>query len=369
MKQIGMLDLAGELAEVREPIRAGLDAVLDSRQFVLGPQVEELERRVSAFSRCRRGVGVSSGTDALLCALMAAGVGSGDEVITTPFTFFATAGCIRRLGARPVFVDIEEDTFNIDVSQIPAAITPRTRAIIPVHLFGQCADMDEICVVADHHDLVVIEDVAQAIGATYRGRRAGSLGAAGCLSFYPTKNLGGFGEGGMIITNDQAFADRCVLLRNHGQSGAYRHEYVGGNFRLDAFQAVVLLVKMDHLEAWNAARQANADRYTERLVDVPVRTPQVRDYNVSVYHQYSILCDRRDALREHLRGAGVGCGVYYPMPLHLQPCFADLGYTRGDFRRAERAADRILCLPVHPMLKAEDVDYVAECIAGFYRRR
>ena len=360
-----MLDLGGELALFRDGIRAGLDAVLDSRQFVLGPKAEELERRVAAYSQCDRGVAVSSGTDALLCCLMAAGVGYGDEVITTPFTFFATAGCIHRVGARPVFVDIESDTFNLDVSQVQAAITPRTKAVLPVHLFGQCADMDDIRTIADRRGLAVIEDAAQAIGATHRGRRAGSLGTAGCLSFYPTKNLGGFGDGGMVLTNDVAFADRCVRLRNHGETRRYHHECVGGNFRLDAFQAAVLLVKLDRLEEFTTARQANAARYDKLLTGLSVQTPRVRDYNVSVYHQYSILCDRRDALVEHLRRAEIQCGIYYPVPLHLQECFAHLGHSRGDFPRTEAAAERILSLPVHPLLKPADIDHVAERIAEF----
>jgi dTDP-4-amino-4,6-dideoxygalactose transaminase len=369
MDPIRLLDLAGETAEVREEILQGFQAVLETCRFVLGPQVEELEGRLAEYSQCRRGVAVSSGTDAILCAMMAAGVGPGDEVITTPFSFFATAGCVYRLGARPVFVDIERDTFNLDVSRIPAAVTPRTKAILPVHLFGQCADMDEILHAADRHGLMVLEDAAQAVGATYRGRRACSFGDAGCLSFYPTKNLGACGDAGMILTNDEAFADRCVVLRNHGQSRHYEHEYVGGNFRLDAFQGVVLLAKFRRLEAWTARRRANAERYNERLVDLPVQVPRVRDYNVSVYHQYTVLCDERDALRDHLKAGGIDSGVYYPLPLHLQPCFADWGYGPGDFPRAEDAARRVLALPVHARLETGDVDRVIDRIAEFYGRR
>lgn len=365
MKPIGLLDLAGETALFRKEILEGIQTVFETCRFVLGPQIEELERRLAEHSQCRRGIAVSSGTDAILCALMAAGVGPGDEVITTPFTFFATAGCIHRVGARPVFVDIESDTFNIDVSQIQAAVTSRTKAVLPVHLFGQCADMDEILHVADHHGLTVLEDAAQAIGATYRGRRACSMGKAGCLSFYPTKNLGACGDGGMILTNDEAFADRCVVLRNHGQSRQYEHEYVGGNFRLDAFQGVVLLAKFRRLEELTARRQANAERYNERLADLPVRAPRVRDYNVSVYHQYTILSDRRDDLMAHLKAAGIGSGVYYPLPLHMQPCFAALGYKPGDFPKAEEAARRVLALPVHSLLSTEDIDRVIDEIAKF----
>jgi dTDP-4-amino-4,6-dideoxygalactose transaminase len=367
MRQIGLLDLAAEMELFREPVRDGLDAVLASQRFVGGPQIAELESRLAEYCQCTRGIAVSSGTDALLCSLIAAGIGAGDEVITTPFTFFATAGSIHRVGARTVFVDIERDTFNLDVSQLEAAITPTTRAIMPVHLFGQCADMDEITALAERHGLVVIEDAAQAIGATYRGRRACSMGTMGCLSFYPTKNLGGYGDGGMILTRDDAIADRCMQTRNHGATRQYHHAFVGGNFRLDTFQAAVLLVKLDRLDTFNETRRAHAARYDERLADVPVETPRVRDYNLSVYHQYSILCDRRDALAAHLRNAGVGTGVYYPMALHLQECFAYLGYRPGDLPRAEAASERILSLPVHPMLKTDDIDYVSDRITEFFR--
>ncbi len=367
MRQIGLLDLASEMELYRDALREGLAAVLDSLRFVGGPQIAELETRIAEYCQCRRGIAVSSGTDAILCALMAAGIGAGDEVVTTPFTFFATAGCIHRVGARPVFVDIERDTFNIDVSQLESAITPNTRAIIPVHLFGQCADMDEIQAIAESHNLAVIEDAAQAIGATYRGRRACSFGTAGCLSFYPTKNLGGLGDGGMVLTSDEAFADRCRQTRNHGETTRYHHAFVGANFRLDTLQAAGLLVKLERLDAFNEARRANAARYDERLADLPVATPRVRDYNLSVYHQYSIRCDRRDALAQHLRDRGVGTGVYYPVPLHRQECFAYLGHQKGEFPRAEAAAEEILSLPVHPMLTPDDIDYVSECIAEFFR--
>lgn len=368
MRQVGMLDWDGEMARFRADVRRGLDAVLDHHRFVLGPEVEELERTVAAYCQCRRGVAVSSGTDALLATLMALEVGPGDEVITTPFTFFATAGSIHRVGARPVFVDIEPDTFNLDVSQIEVALTSKTRVILPVHLFGQCADIDDIRVIADRRGIAVVEDAAHALGATYRGRRAGSLGTAACLSFYPTKNLAAFGDAGMVVTNDEALADRLVKVRNHGETQRYHHAFVGGNFRLDSFQGAVLLAKFRALEEFNAKRQANAARYDALLADAPVQTPPVRDYNVSVYHQYSILGDQRDALAHHLRECGVATGVYYPVPLHLQECFADSGYKKGQFPRCENTCERVLSLPIHPLLTSEDLEYVAARIVEFYAR-
>ncbi|HUU85823.1 MAG TPA: DegT/DnrJ/EryC1/StrS family aminotransferase, partial [Phycisphaerae bacterium] len=325
MRSVGMLDLKAEYALFRDQARAVVDQVLDDARFIGGPQVGQLEERVASLCERKFAVAVSSGTDALLCAMMCLGVEPGDEVITTPFTFFATVGTIHRLGARPVFVDVEPDTFNIDPAKIEAAVTDRTKLILPVHLFGQPAEMDAIKEIAAGHERVrVLADAAQAIGATYRARPACAAGCATTLSFYPTKNLGGFGEGGMILTDDEALAHRCRMARNHGETSRYHHEFVGGNFRLDTIKAAILLIKLDHLARFLEARQRNAARYDELLADVPVTTPVVRPHSVSAWHQYSILCDDRDALMAHLKERGVGSGIYYPVPLHLQACFAYL---------------------------------------------
>jgi dTDP-4-amino-4,6-dideoxygalactose transaminase len=364
---IGMLDLKAEFPELEAEVRAAIDGVLASQAFIGGPQIAAFESRVAERLGCPHAIAVSSGTDAILMALMAAGIGPGDEVITTPFTFFATAGCVHRLGAKPVFVDIDPRCFNIDPEKIEPAITPRTKAILPVHLFGQCANMDAIGEIVKRHDLIVIEDAAQAIGATYRGTSAGTLGLAGCFSFYPTKNLGGFGEGGMVTTHDDAFAERCRQTRNHGQTETYYHAFVGGNFRMDTLKAAILDVKLARLDRANAARRENAARYDALLADLPeIETPQVNSDCHMVYHQYSILCDRREELRQALGDASIGSGIYYPVPLHRQPCFADLGYKEGDLPVSEACARRILALPIHPNLTADDVARVAGAIRAFH---
>lgn len=362
-----MLDLRGEYDLFRGEIRATVDQVLESQQFIGGPAVTELEDAI----RTRYGVGhaiaVSNGTDALLCALMALGIGRDDEVIVPSFTFFATAGVVWRLGAKPVFVDIDPRTFNLDPEGVSQAVTPRTRAIIPVHLFGQCADMDAINAVAQKHGLKVIEDAAQAIGATYKGRFAGKLSDIASLSFYPTKNLGGLGEGGMILTDDAQLAALARQLRNHGESQRYHHDRVGGNFRLDTMKAAILLVKLRHLDEFTRRRRHNAARYDELLRGLSVTTPFVAEGREPVYHQYSILCDRRDELVAFLRERGVGTGVYYPVPLHRQHCFASLGYGSGSLPITEQTCSRIVSLPCHPMLTEDDVRYVASCIHEFER--
>ncbi|MCP4246572.1 MAG: DegT/DnrJ/EryC1/StrS family aminotransferase [bacterium] len=366
MNNINMLDLQAEFKLLADEVRAAVDRVFDHQRFVGGPEVTQLEERLADLSGCRHAVAVSSGTDALVCALMSLGIGAGDEVVTTPFTFFATAGSICRLGAKPVFVDLEPDTFNLDPARLEAAITDRTRLILPVHLFGQCAEMDAINEIAARRgDLPVLADAAQAIGATYRDRPYGALATAATLSFYPTKNLGGFGEGGMILTDDTALADKFRLIRNHGQTSRYHHELIGGNFRLDTLQAALLLAKLDYLPRFNQARRRNAARYDERLAGGPIQAPVVRPHNASVYHQYSIICDDRDSLAAHLQEHGIGSGVYYAVPLHLQPCFADLGYKAGDLPISERTADRILSLPIHPMLSENDVDRVIDAVEAF----
>jgi len=358
--------LKAQFSAIGAELQQAVARVLEGQQFILGPEVEELERQVAQYSGCEAGVGVSSGTDALLCCLMCLGVGPGDEVITTPYSFFATAGSIWRLGARPVFVDIEPDTYNLDPGLVAAAVTGRTRAILPVHLFGQTADMDPLLELSREHGLAIIEDAAQSIGARYQGRPAGSLGTAGCLSFFPSKNLGGAGDGGMIVTRDAALASKLVVQRAHGAKPKYFHQVVGGNFRLDAIQAAVLLVKLRYLDQWSSRRRANAARYAELLGDIQeVSLPAVRPHCESVFNQFVIRISRRDALREFLGQQGVSTAIYYPRPLHLQQCFASLGHRPGDFPHAELAAEQTLALPIFPELTDEQLTHVADSIRQF----
>lgn len=366
MRQVAMLNLAAEYAVFADEARETVDAVLESQRFIGGPAVAELEAALSDRIGAAHAIAVSSGTDALLCAMMTLGIGQGDEVIVPSFTFFATAGAVARLGARPVFVDIDPRSFNLDPNAIEPALTERTKAIIVVHLFGQCADMDPINAIAARHRVKVIEDAAQAIGATYRGRYACTLGDVACVSFYPTKNLGGFGEGGMIFTDDEALARFARSLRNHGESQRYVHDHVGGNFRLDTLKAALLLVKLRHFDEFTNRRRLSAARYDELLRDTEVTTPHVPDREAAVYHQYSILCDRRDDLRDFLGERGVGTGVYYPVPLHRQPCFASLIENDRSLPVTEQTCERILSLPCHPMLNDEDLAYVASYIGEFY---
>lgn len=367
--KVPLLDLAAQHTPIREELRAALERVLDSQQFVNGPQIAELEAAVAAYCGCARGIAVSSGTDALLCALMVLGIGPGDEVITVPYTFFATAGCISRTGARPVFVDIEPNTFNMDVRRLEKAVTPRTKAIMPVHLFGQCADMDAIHEVAHRHSLYVIEDAAQAIGAKYKGRPAGSMSTFGCLSFFPSKNLGGLGDGGMILTQDSDRADLCQVYRNHGMRPRYYHHHVGANFRLDTFQAATLLVKLKHLDEYARRRRENARLYGELFAGCDALvTPKEAPGNFSVCNQYCIrVRSRRDELQKHLEQNGIGTAVYYPVSLHQQACFRDLGYRHGDFPESERAAEESLALPIYPELKPAQIEYVAGKVKAFLR--
>lgn len=364
---VPLLDLKAQYASLRADMRDAVNAVLESQYFIGGTAVSELEEQVSAYCDARHGIGVSSGTDALLCALMALDIKPGDEVITTPYTFFATAGSIWRAGAKPVFVDICPATFNLDPGRIETALTERTRAILPVHLFGQMADMDPIMAIAERHGLAVVEDACQAIGATYKGRCAGSIGRAGCFSFFPSKNLGGLGDGGMIVTQDSAFADRLRSLRNHGGTHTYYHKWVGGNFRLDAIQAAGLLVKLKHLDDWSEQRRRNAASYDRRFVHCPqVTTPTIAPHNMAIFNQYVIRVPRRDQLRAFLTERDVGSNVYYPLSLHLQECFADLGYRHGDFPESERASAETLALPIYPELSDEQITYVADCIIEFF---
>lgn len=362
MRQVSMLDLHAEYELIRDKVRGVVDEVLESQRFIGGPAIERFERTMAKRAGVAHGLAVSSGTDALICALMALEIGPGDEVILPSFTFFATAGAVVRVGATPVFVDIDPQTFNLDPDKIEAALSKNTKAIIAVHLFGQCADMDAINAVAKSHGLAVVEDAAQAIDATYRGRFAGALGDMGCFSFYPTKNLGGFGEGGLILTNDERLYVLAKQLRNHGEAQRYVHERVGGNFRLDTMKAAILLVKLDLLGEFTQRRRHNAARYDELLDGAPLTTPHVAPELQHVYHQYSILCDRRDELATFVRERGVGSGVYYQIPLHRQPCFASLGYVEGSLPVSEDVASRILSLPCHPMLTEDDTEYVASCV-------
>jgi dTDP-4-amino-4,6-dideoxygalactose transaminase len=360
--KVPLLDLKAQYASIKDELLAAVAEVLASQVCIGGPKVAELEQKIAALSGCQYAVGASSGTDALLNTLMSLDIGPGDEVITTPFTFFATAGSIARTGARPVFVDIDPRTYNIDPTLIERAITPRTKAILPVHLFGQMADMDPIMEIAARHRLAVIEDAAQSISATYKGRRAGSIGTAGCFSFFPSKNLGGVGDGGMIVTNDAGLYERLMVMRNHGSKPKYFHRYVGGNFRLDPIQAAVLLVKLGRLEAWSEARRRNAAFYNQVFAGTDVGTPYVSPDCVSIYNQYVIRVAQRDELLAQLKSAGIGTEVYYPLPLHLQECFRELGYKKGDLPQAERATKVVLALPVYPELTGEMLESVVASV-------
>ncbi|MDT5156621.1 MAG: hypothetical protein QOH51_978 [Acidobacteriota bacterium] len=370
--QIPLLDLKQQHAALREELREAVGRVLDSQQFILGEDVRLLEAELARYTETKYAVGCGSGSDALLLALLALDVGEGCEVVTTPFTFFATAGAIARTGARPVFADIEPRTYNIDPALMEAVVTERTRALMPVYLYGQCADVDEIACVARRHNLPVIEDAAQAIGAQDKGRQAGSVGATGCFSFYPTKNLGAAGEAGLVTTNDERLAERLRRLRVHGGATEYHHEEVGFNSRLDTLQAAVLRVKLPHLDSWSDARRERADAYTRLLseagLDEFVKPPFVRAGVRHIFHQYVIrvAAERRDPLLEHLKQNGVGTKVYYPVPLHLQPCFAYLGHREGDFPESERAARETLALPMFPELTDEQQEYVVETLRRFF---
>jgi len=364
--KVPLLDLKAQFETIRDEVIPAVESVIESQYFINGPEVKELEKLVAEYCRCNSAVGVSSGTDALLCSLMVLGIGAGDEVITTPYTFFATAGSIWRSGARCVFADIEHDTFNIDPAKIEAAVTDKTRAIMPVHLFGQVAEMDAIMEVARKHDLCVIEDAAQAIGAAYKGRRAGSIGTVGCFSFFPSKNLGGMGDGGMVVTQDEDLARRLTMCRGHGGRDKYHNEFVGGNFRLDTLQAAALIVKLRHLDEWSAGRRANAARYDELFAGFePVVTPTIREYNESIFNQYVVRVPRRDELQGHLKEQGIGTAVYYPVSLHEQECFASLGYNKGDFPESKAAARESLALPIYPELTDGQISHVAETIKAF----
>jgi dTDP-4-amino-4,6-dideoxygalactose transaminase len=371
---VPLLDLTAQYRGIAQEVTERMREVMESQRFVLGPAVERLEEEIAAFLGVPHAVGCASGTDALLLSLRAFDCGAGDEVVLPPFTFFATAGAVHNVGARPVFADVEEDTLNLDPAAAAAAVTPRTRALIPVHLFGQMAEMGTLRQLADRHGLRLIEDAAQAIGARQQGGdggwiTTGTLGDACTLSFFPTKNLGAFGDGGMVVTGDAATAERLRKLRVHGGRQMYHHEEVGYNSRLDALQAAVLSAKLPHLEGWSAARRRNAAFYDRALAGIDgLATPGVRAGNESIVNQYTVrvLDGRRDALAEHLRGHGVGSAVYYPVPLHLQECFAYLGHRRGEFPVSERACAEVLSLPVYPELTGDQLGRVAEAVRVFF---
>lgn len=391
-QKVPLLDLKAQYADLRDDVRAALDEVLESQYFVLGPKVAELEEKIAALSGARFGIGVSSGTDALLIAFMAEGFGPGDEVITSTYSFFATAGCIARVGARPVLVDIDPRTFNMQISGLESAINDSTRAIVPVHLYGQSADMDPVTKMAKAAELVVVEDAAQAIGGSYQGKPCGSFGDYGCFSFFPTKNLGGAGDGGMVVTSDEQRASRLVAFRGHGAEVKYFHRWIGGNFRLDALQAAYLLVKLSRLDQWTRLRRDNADLYSSLFRSAGVTLGEVectssgcpggdscelmhaqgialpaRARNSEhIYNQFVIRGGRRDELRSFLGERGVGTEIYYPVPFHLQECFSGLGYQVGDFPNAECAANNSLALPIFPELGEERIRFVVDQVSDFY---
>lgn len=396
MVTVPLLDLKPQYAPLKDEILAAINQVCDSQVMILGPETDAFEKDLAAYCQAEFALGLSSGTDALLIAMMALGIEAGDEVITTPYTFFATAGCVARLGARAVFVDIDPKTYNIDPNQIEAKITPKTKAIIPVHLYGQCADMDPIMAIAGRHGLAVIEDAAQAIGSEYKGRRAGSIGHIGCFSFYPTKNLGAFGDAGAVTTNDPDLYARLKMLRVHGMEPRYYHQYVGGNFRIDAIQSVVLRIKLRHLDAWSEARQKNAAFYNEYFSDsglteasngqapcltLPYVSGETGQYALCqgsgapfaghrhIYNQYILrVSHRRDELRAFLSEHKIGSEIYYPVPLHQQECFAMWGYQNGDFSESERAALQTVAIPIYPELSDEQKQAVAGTIVKFFKQ-
>ena len=371
--KVPLLDLQAQFQQIRSDVLSAIEEVCHEQSFVLGRRVEAFETAIAEYLECRYAIGVASGSDALLLSLMAAGVNPGDEVITAPFTFFSTAGGISRLYAVPVFVDVRADTFTIDPEQIEQKITPRTKAIIPVHLFGQCADMERIMEVADRRGIKVIEDACQSIGASRRDRKAGTFGYSGCFSFFPSKNLGGVGDGGLIVTDDGDLRELLLALRVHGSRSDYHHDHIGLNSRLDALEAAVLRVKLQHLDGWNAKRARNAANYqrlfTEAGLLEHVTLPATDPRNVHVFNQYTLRAQKRDELMAYLKEHDIGHKVYYPVPLHLQECYQPLGYAKGDFPVSEQLAQEVLSLPVYPELTAAQMESVAQRVSEFYNGR
>ncbi len=360
--QVKLLDLQAQYAPLREEIRSAVDEVFDAQALTLGPAVDKFEKALAAYCGTKYALGVTSGTDALLCVMMAMNIGPGDEVIVPTFTFFCTAGCVSRLGATPVFVDIDPRTFNMDVDQYRKAITKKTKAVVPVHLFGQCANMEEINKIACEHEILVIEDAAQAIGAKRNGQTACSMGYTGCLSFYPTKNLGAFGDAGAICTNNAEHYEKCRLMRVHGSGHQYYHTLIGGMFRMAGVQGAVLGVKLKYLDRWHEARRKNAALYDQLLAGSAVTTPYIEPGNWSIYNQYVVRVKNRDAVKQKLADAGITTAVYYPLPLHLQPCYAEMGFKEGSFPASELAAKEVLALPIYPELPEEHLRYVAKTL-------
>ncbi|HES60067.1 MAG TPA: DegT/DnrJ/EryC1/StrS family aminotransferase [Caldithrix sp.] len=371
INSVPLLDLKAQYAQIRAEIEPVVKEVIESQYFIMGPKVIEFEENVAQYCHVKHALGVSSGTDAILLALMACDIKPGDEVITTAYSFFATAGCISRLNAIPVFVDIDPDTFNINPALIEEKITEKTKAIIPVHLYGQMADMDQIMRIAEKYNLTVIEDAAQAIGSEYKdGKRAGSIGTVGCFSFFPSKNLGGFGDGGLITTNDDVLMEKLTYLRNHGAYPKYYHKMIGGNFRLDALQAAVLNVKLKYLDGWTEGRQNNADYYDqgiiERGLDKFIQTPKRLAGYRHIFNQYILQTKDRDELIKYLQNKNIGCEIYYPVTFNNQECFKYLGYGKGDFPAAEKAADETLAVPIYPELTEDQKNYILDSIKQFF---
>ena len=364
--QVQLLDLKTQYATIKEEVLAAISDVCESQYFALGPAVSQFEEKIAEYIGCKYAVGVSSGTDALLVSLMAADIKPGDEVITTAFTFFATAGSIVRVGATPVFVDIDPDSYNIDPACIEEKITENTKAIIPVHLYGQPAKMKEIQKIAKKHSLIIIEDAAQAIGANANGINCGNFGTYGCFSFYPTKNLGAFGDGGLVTTNDESIAEKLKSLRDHGQKPRYYYNMVGGNFRLDSIQAAVLNVKLKYLDQWNEKRRQNAAVYDDLFADSVVKTPKIEKGNLCIYHQYTVAVPQRDDLHKFLSDNKIGSAIFYPKPLHLQKCISELGYRQGDLPVTEKVCGEVLSFPIYPELTFEQIEHVARMILKFY---
>lgn len=369
IKQVSLLDLKAQYETIRDEIRQAVDNVLESGQYIMGPFVKKFEEAVAEYCGTKHAIGVANGTDALLLTLDAMGVGPGDEVITTPFTFFASAEVISQVGATPVFVDIEPDTYNMDMTELEAAITDKTKAIIPVHIFGQMVDMDDLMAIANKHGVPVIEDACQAIGATYKGQKAGSIGTAGSFSFFPTKNLGGYGDGGIIVTNDDELAQKIRILRVHGSNPKYYHSMIGYNSRLDALQAAMLQVKLQYIDQWNQARRDKAAVYNEALKDLPIQLPFIKEDREAVFHLYIFQTEYRDELMAFLKENGVSSGVYYPVPLHRQTVYLDLGFGEGSMPVSEKSALGTMALPLYPELSQEDQEYVISVVKEFFARK
>ena len=366
--KVPLLDLKPQYEQIKEKVMPEIMKVIENQAFILGPRVEQTEKELAEYIGTKHSIGCSSGTDALILALMALDIGAGDEVITTPYTFFATASAIVRVGAKPVFIDIEPDTYLMDVTKIEAAITPNTKAIMPVHLFGQCVDMDPLMEIAKKKNLKVVEDACQAISAEYKGKQAGSIGDIGCFSFFPSKNLGCFGDGGLMTTNSDELSNRLKGLRVHGGTQQYHHQEVGINGRLDALQAAVISVKLPYLSDWSKSRRENAEKYNKLFEgNAKIETPTTKDGNYHIFNQYILNVDNRDELKAHLMENEIGCSIYYPISLHEQKCFAFLGYKKGDFPNSEAACNRTIALPIFPELPEESLEFVAKTINEFYK--